>query len=247
MNTQETLRTLVIDGESYGYHSLPAAAAALPEIAHLPRSLRVLAENLLRQGDHAALVKLAANDGTPGQPREIGFRPARILMQDFTGVPAVADLAAMRDAARTVNVPVERINPQTPVDLVIDHSVMVDQFAADSAFARNVDLEFERNRERYEFLRWGAGAFDNFFFGSYRRAPVSVTRSISSILRRLCGSANRMDRRLPTRTPWWGLTAIRPWSTDSRFWAGASEELKPKPPCSVMPSRCWCPTSWGFA
>ena len=162
MNTQETLRTLVIDGESYGYHSLPAAAAALPEITHLPRSLRVLAENLLRQGDDAGLVKLAANTGTPGQPREIGFRPARILMQDFTGVPAVADLAAMRDAARTVDVPVERINPQTPVDLVIDHSVMVDQFAADSAFARNVDLEFERNRERYEFLRWGAGAFDNF-------------------------------------------------------------------------------------
>ena len=162
MNTQETLRTLVIDGESYGYHSLPAAASALPEIAHLPRSLRVLAENLLRQGDDAGLVKLAANDGTPGQPREIGFRPARILMQDFTGVPAVADLAAMRDAAQAVDVPVERINPQTPVDLVIDHSVMVDRFAADSAFARNVDLEFERNRERYEFLRWGAGAFDNF-------------------------------------------------------------------------------------
>ncbi len=162
MNTQETLRTLVIDGESYGYHSLPAAAAALPELAHLPRSLRVLAENLLRQGDDAGLVKLAAKDGTPGQPREIGFRPARILMQDFTGVPAVADLAAMRDAARAVDVPVERINPQTPVDLVIDHSVMVDRFAADSAFARNVDLEFERNRERYEFLRWGAGAFDNF-------------------------------------------------------------------------------------
>ncbi len=162
MHTEETLRTLDVDGESYRYYSLEAAAAALPHITSLPRSLRVLAENLLRQGDVGALSKLASADETPAHPREIGFRPARILMQDFTGVPAVADLAAMRDAARSVGVPVERINPQTPVDLVIDHSVMVDRFAADSAFARNVDLEFERNRERYEFLRWGAGAFDNF-------------------------------------------------------------------------------------
>ena len=159
LHTEETLRTLDVDGESYRYYSLTAAAAALPGIARLPRSLRVLAENLLRQGDAGALAKLAADET---DAREIGFRPARILMQDFTGVPAVADLAAMRDAARSAGVAVERINPQTPVDLVIDHSVMVDRFAAASAFGRNVDLEFERNRERYEFLRWGAGAFANF-------------------------------------------------------------------------------------
>ncbi len=162
MNTNETLRTLEVDGESYDFHSLAVAEEQYPDLARLPRSLRVLAENLLRQGSGDALSALIAASVSQGTRPEIGFQPARILMQDFTGVPAVADLAAMRDAAQTAGVPVERINPQTPVDLVIDHSVMVDRFATDDAFASNVRLEFERNRERYEFLRWGAGAFANF-------------------------------------------------------------------------------------
>ncbi len=161
LNTEETLRTLDVDGKPYDYYSLSAAAQSLPDLTNLPRSLRVLAENVLRQGDADALSKLSTADAS-GHPRELRFRPTRILMQDFTGVPAVADLAAMRDAAESAGVPVDRINPKIPVDLVIDHSVMVDQCATNSAFARNVDLELERNRERYEFLRWGAGAFDNF-------------------------------------------------------------------------------------
>ena len=162
MDTSETLRTLEVDGESYDFHSLAVAEKQYPDLARLPRTLRVLAENLLRQGCGDALSALIEASVSQGPRREIGFRPARILMQDFTGVPAVADLAAMRDAAQTAGVSVERINPQTPVDLVIDHSVMVDRFATNNAFANNVRLEFERNRERYEFLRWGAGAFANF-------------------------------------------------------------------------------------
>ncbi len=162
MNTKDTIRSLEVDGRTYDYFSLPAAAASFPGIARLPRALKVLAENLLRYDDAAALAALAPERGETASRVEIGFRPTRVLMQDFTGVPAVADLAAMRDAASTMGIPVERINPKTPVDLVIDHSVMVDRFGSGDSFARNVSLEFERNRERYSFLRWGATAFDNF-------------------------------------------------------------------------------------
>ena len=156
-------RTLHLDGREVEIFSLAAAAERLGDLSKLPRSRRVLLENLLRRFDGTAVTvaELEAVAGR-GPAREIGFRPVRVLMQDFTGVPAIVDLAAMRDAMAAMGGDPERINPLTPVDLVIDHSVSVDVFGKHDAFARNVALEMERNHERYSFLRWGQGAFVNF-------------------------------------------------------------------------------------
>ena len=154
-------------GTSYDYFSLEAASKQLGDISRLPYSLKVLLENLLRYEDgrsvksediEAAVAWL--KDRRSDQ--EIAYRPARVLMQDFTGVPAVVDLAAMREAMVELGGDPDKINPQSPVDLVIDHSVQVDMFGQPGAFERNVELEYERNAERYAFLRWGAEAFDNF-------------------------------------------------------------------------------------
>jgi aconitate hydratase len=132
----------------------------LDDVGHLPYTLRILLENLLRNGEDTTPV--ADWDPHADPSREIAYRPARILLQDFTGVPAVVDLAAMRHAMRELGGDPARINPQIPSELVIDHSVQVDEFATRTAIFRNAELEFERNRERYAFLRWGQGAFDNF-------------------------------------------------------------------------------------
>jgi aconitate hydratase len=164
-NSFDTLTTLQVDGQDFHYYSLEKLIQQkLPALQQLPFSLKILLENILRfeQGnDDSAGDVQAFGDwvGSQTSSREIAFRPTRVLMQDFTGVPAVVDLAAMRDAAN--NDP-QRINPQIPVDLVIDHSVMVDEFASSGAFAANVALEVKRNDERYRFLKWGASAFDNF-------------------------------------------------------------------------------------
>ena len=164
----KTRRTLEAGGKSYEYFSLEAASeAGLGDISKLPFSLKILLENLLRFEDGLTVtvddVKAVAEWlKEKRSDREIAYRPARVLMQDFTGVPAVVDLAAMRQAMLDLGGDPRKINPLSPVDLVIDHSVMVDQFAGPDAFKANVDLEFERNQERYEFLSWGAGAFDNF-------------------------------------------------------------------------------------
>ncbi len=160
--------SLTVNGKNYTYYSLPKAESnGLEGISKLPFSLKVVLENLLRFEDNRTvtaqdikavsewLVKRKSN-------HEISYRPARVLMQDFTGVPAVVDLAAMRDAAVKLGGDPKRVNPQVPVDLVIDHSVMVDYFGTNSSFAKNVEREYERNGERYEFLRWGQSAFDNF-------------------------------------------------------------------------------------
>jgi aconitate hydratase len=167
----ETLRdacraSLDAAGKTYHYYSLAALAKTYPALKKLPYSLKVLLENLLRNEDGGSVTKAdieaLANWADNGQKGEIAFRPSRILLQDFTGVPAVVDLAAMRDAMQTIGGNPEKINPLSPVDLVIDHSVMVDHAGGKDAAAKNVALEFSRNKERYEFLRWGAGAFDNF-------------------------------------------------------------------------------------
>ena len=161
-------RTLTAAGRDYDYYSLPAATAAgAGAAARLPMSLKILLENLLRHEDGATVTRgdieaLAGwADDAPGAA-EIAYRPARVLMQDFTGVPAVADLAVMRSAVVEAGLDPNLINPLSPVDLVIDHSVMVDRFGDDGAFSANVAMEMARNEERYRFLRWGQTAFDNF-------------------------------------------------------------------------------------
>ena len=162
-------KTLKVGAKTYTYFSLKAAEKnGLKGISKLPYSLKVLLENLLRfedgrsvtKADIEAIAKWVKNRGK--DEKEIAFRPARVLMQDFTGVPAVVDLAAMRDAMKGLGKDPKKINPLAPVDLVIDHSVMVDFFANSKAFKNNVNLEYDRNGERYTFLKWGQGAFDNF-------------------------------------------------------------------------------------
>jgi aconitate hydratase len=161
-------KTLTVGAKAYEYFSLPDAEKnGLAGIASLPLSLKVLLENLLRFEDGRSVkaddIRAVAEWlKTKTSTREIAYRPARVLMQDFTGVPAVVDLAAMRDAMRHLNGDPAKINPLVPVDLVIDHSVQVDFFGSADAFKKNVEIEYERNKERYEFLRWGAGAFNNF-------------------------------------------------------------------------------------
>ena len=162
-----TRRSLQAGGLEYDYFSLEAAQEQLGDLSRLPCSLKILLENLLRWEDGqsvtlADIEAVAAWLKTRSSSREIAFRPARVLMQDFTGVPAVADLAAMRDAVARAGGDPRSINPLIPVDLVIDHSVQVDRYAGPEAFAENVALEMERNRERYAFLRWGQTAFENF-------------------------------------------------------------------------------------
>jgi len=161
--------TLDVGGRKYVYYSLSLAEKnGLSGISRLPYSLKVLLENLLRFEDGRSVTKddilaMAAWLDNKGKvEREIGFRPTRVLMQDFTGVPAVVDLAAMRDGMTLLGGDPRRINPLVPVDLVIDHSVIVDSFGNPTAFARNVELEYARNGERYNFLKWGQGAFSNF-------------------------------------------------------------------------------------
>ena len=162
-------KTLTVGTKKYVYYSLTAAEKnGLPGISALPYSMKVLLENLLRSEDGTTVKKAdieacaawLKDKGKAG--KEIAFRPARVLMQDFTGVPAVVDLAAMRDAMKNLGGDPQKINPLVPVDLVIDHSVIVDEFGSAKAFKENVDLEYSRNGERYRFLKWGQQAFKNF-------------------------------------------------------------------------------------
>lgn len=164
----KTRRTLKVGNKNYEYFSLKAAeAAGVGDVTNLPFSLKVLMENLLRNEDSFTVFTddiKAMGEWTKNKKstREINYYPARVLMQDFTGVPAVVDLAAMRDAMKSVGGNPQKINPLVPVDLVIDHSVIVDYSADDTAFTKNMALEYERNGERYKFLKWGQKAFKNF-------------------------------------------------------------------------------------
>jgi aconitate hydratase len=162
-----TRSTLEAGGKRYAYYSLNKAAETLGDVSRLPFSMKVLLENLLRFEDALTVTRddlQAMADWLKERRinREIQYRPARVLMQDFTGVPAVVDLAAMRDAMKQLGGDPQKINPLVPVHLVIDHSVMVDEFGNPRAFEKNVEFEYERNGERYEFLKWGSQAFDNF-------------------------------------------------------------------------------------
>ncbi|WP_170375850.1 aconitate hydratase AcnA [Ruegeria atlantica] len=169
-DSAKTRRSLSVNGKSIAYYSVRAAQeAGLGDFSKLPAALKVVLENILRFEDDGfsvsvddikAFAEWGANGGK--NPREIAYRPARVLMQDFTGVPAVVDLAAMRDGIKALGGDAQKINPLNPVDLVIDHSVMIDAFGNPRAFQMNVDREYERNMERYQFLKWGQSAFDNF-------------------------------------------------------------------------------------
>ncbi|HUQ37120.1 MAG TPA: aconitase family protein, partial [Aestuariivirga sp.] len=169
LDSFKSRKFLKVGSKNYAYFSLKAAEKnGLKGISKLPYSLKVLLENLLRHEDGRSVTKAdiqgiadwLKNRGK--DEMEIAFRPARVLMQDFTGVPAVVDLAAMRDAMKGLGKNPTKINPLAPVDLVIDHSVMVDYFASTGAFKKNVEMEYGRNGERYTFLKWGQGAFNNF-------------------------------------------------------------------------------------
>jgi aconitate hydratase len=168
VNSFGTRTALAVGGRTYQMFSLPALErAGFPEIARLPFSLKILLENLLRHEDGrfvkaADVETLARWDVKSAAQKEISFAPARVLLQDFTGVPAVVDLAAMRDGIARLGGDPNKVNPLQPVELVIDHSVQVDYFGQANAFQLNAELEFVRNKERYAFLRWGQDAFDNF-------------------------------------------------------------------------------------
>src|SRR5579872_1970663 len=167
-NSYGSRATLSIDGKQYTIFRLDSLDEGSGKKAgRLPFSLKILLENLLRNEDDAFVKKddilaLATWDVRGGAEREIAFRTSRVLLQDFTGVPAVVDLAAMRDAIAALGGNPQLINPLQPVDLVIDHSVQVDEYGNQAAFLINTELEFERNKERYVFLRWGQDAFKNF-------------------------------------------------------------------------------------
>jgi aconitate hydratase len=166
-DTLKTLKTLTIEGKDYKYFSLAEAADALGDISLLPKTLKILLENVLRFENGASYTTEDAKSivgwlEQASSTKEVPFKPARILMQDFTGVPGVVDLAAMRDGILRLGGSPDKVNPLVPVDLVIDHSVMVDVSGTADSLKKNVDIEFERNGERYKFLRWGQEAFNNF-------------------------------------------------------------------------------------
>ena len=237
--------TLKVGDAEYTYFSLAEAEKnGLPDISALPFSMKVLLENLLRNEDGRSVTKQdieavaqwLTDKGTAG--KEIAYRPARVLMQDFTGVPAVVDLAAMRDAMKQLGGDPQKINPLVPVDLVIDHSVIVDEFGTPQAFAHNVEREYERNGERYRFLKWGQQAFDNFRVvppGTGICHQVNLEYLAQTVWTQRC---RRRDRSLiPTRCV----------GTDShttmvnglgRSSGGASAASRRKPPCSASRSPC---------
>jgi aconitate hydratase len=167
-DTLSTRSTLTVGGTSVDYYSIPKAAAKLGDVSRLPFSMKVLLENLLRFEDGGFTVStddvqaLVDWQNDPKSTREIQYRPARVLLQDFTGVPCVVDLAAMRDAMTKLGGDPAKINPLVPVHLVIDHSVMVDEFGHPKAAEQNVEIEYQRNGERYDFLKWGSKSLDNF-------------------------------------------------------------------------------------
>ena len=212
----------------------------MPGNEKLPYSLKVLAENLLRTEDGANITKdhieAIANWDPEADPSiEIQFTPARVIMQDFTGVPCIVDLATMREAVGDLGGNPEKVNPLAPADLVIDHSVIADLFGRADAFERNVEIEYQRNGERYQFLRWGQGAFDDF-----KVVPpgTGIVHQVNiEYLARVVWSRDGSENQ-PTRTPAWAPTRTPRWSTGSACWAGVWAASRPRRPCWA--SRCRC-------
>jgi len=218
--------TLRVGEREYIIYRLAAAG----DVSRLPYSLRILLENLLRTEDGVTVTRddiLALANWDPSTPpdREIAYSPARVVLQDFTGVPCVVDLAAMRDAMAELGGDPGKINPLQPVELVIDHSIQVDAFGTPEAFQQNVELDYGRNRERYAFLRWGQQAFDNFQVVppntgivhqvnlEYLSRVVFSTDENPNLARDggLPLASRRTGCRWRTPTPAWAPTATRPW------------------------------------
>jgi aconitate hydratase len=212
----KSLSTLSVGKTTYDLYRLKALEGTGIDLGRLPFSLRILLENLLRHEDGRTVTAediqfLACWDPNAEPSREIAYMPARVLMQDFTGVPAIVDLAAMRDAMKALGGDPEKINPLQPAELVIDHSVQVDEFGTQRAYDLNAALEFQRNRERYAFLKWGQTAFNNF-----SAVPPGMG---------ICHQVNLeyLARVVFTTTPdaqgkvfaypirWWELTRTRRW------------------------------------
>jgi aconitate hydratase len=211
--------TLVVGQRSYDIYGL--GALETKNVHRLPFSLKILLENLLRFEDGVNVKKsdieaLLSWDPKALPHHEIAFTPARVIMQDFTGVPCIVDLAAMREAIQRLGGDPQRVNPLAPAELVIDHSVQVDEYGAADSLAHNNQIEFGRNGERYMFLRWGQTAFSNF-----KVVPPNTSRTM------------RAARHRPIPTPWSAPTRTPPWSTRSACWAGASAASRPRPRCSV--------------
>ena len=237
-DTLKTRRTLTVGDKTYAYYSLKAAAEAIgTDISRLPFSLKVLLENLLRYEDGRSVTvddvkAMGAWLNDKRSDREIAFRPARVLMQDFTGVPAVVDLAAMRGAMEKMGGDAKKINPLAPVDLVIDHSVMVDFFGHTDSYDKNVALEYERNAERYNFLRWGSGAFDNF-----RVVPpgtgICHQVNLEYLAQTVWTDADQTGETVAYPDTLVGQTATRRWSMAWLFLVGALAALRRKLQCLV--------------
>jgi aconitate hydratase len=214
LDSFKCLRPLKVGSKTYAYYSLPAAEKnGLKGISRLPFSLKVLLENLLRFEDGRSVSKddilaVAQWLKTKTSDRELAFRPARVLMQDFTGVPAVVDLAAMRDATAKLGADPQKINPLVPVDLVIDHSVAVNFFAQRDAFKRNVEEEYKQNQERYRFLKWAQSSFENFRVvppgtGICHQVNLEyLARTVWSAPRNSPSRTNRRPPSSPIRTRW---------------------------------------------
>ena len=240
-DTLKTRATLQAGGQEYHYFSLPKAAETIGDLTKLPMSLKVLLENVLRFEDGSSTTvedakAIAQWVENATSTKEVPFRPSRILMQDFTGVPAVVDLAAMRDGIIKLGGAPDKVNPLIPVDLVIDHSVMVDVAGTENALHENVELEFARNGERYRFLRWGSQAFENF-----RVVPpgTGICHQVNlEYLARRSGPPRSAVRSSPIRTRCSAPTATPPWSTASPCSAGAWAGSRRRRPCSASRSPC---------
>ena len=242
-NSFDALSELDVNGTAYQIYRLAAVTGDDVDVDSLPFSLKVLLENLLRTEDGANITAddiraLAGWDETADPDKEIQFTPARVIMQDFTGVPCVVDLATMREAMADLGGDPAKINPLAPAEMVIDHSVIADVFGRAGAFERNVEIEYERNRERYQFLRWGQGAFDDFKVvppGTGIVHQVNIEHLARVVFTRPDG---RRRSRRPTPTPASAPTRTPPWSTASASSAGASAASRPRQPCSASRSPC---------
>ena len=240
--------TLRVGGASFDYHRLDAVADRL-DLGSLPVTVKILLENLLRHAG-AGVVReedvetlLAWRPGSAAEA-EIPFMPARVLLQDFTGVPAVVDLAVMRDAMADLGGDPSRVNPLVPADLVIDHSVQIDRFGTPGSFAFNVEREYDRNGERYQLLRWAQTAFRDLRVvppGTGIVHQVNLEFLATVVIVDRPGPAG--DAGSPSPTPSSGPTRIRRWSTASASWAMASAGSRRRPSCSASRSTSRCRTS----